>query len=262
MKQYTEKAITEMIQFLVADQILGTAEGKFPTLLLNKQSVEVLTGQKEVWMATSHNPKQEQADFNAQLFNVLRTLRKKVADEDGVPPYVLFSDATLRDICRYFPKSRDEMLDIKGIGPKRYEQYGELFLGEVTKWLEENPQDNKRVQIQASAKPGFIMQKKEEPDEPSHMISYASFQSSSSNKDIAVRRDLTEQTTENHLFKAFDQGFPLAWGTFFNTEQEKEVSEAREQVEEQKLSLMKEKLPETYTYRIIKAVLVKNGLFS
>lgn len=262
MRQHTEKAITEMIQFLVADQMLGTAEGKYPTLKLNQQSVDVLTGKKEVWMVTPHIPKKEVADYNRELFETLRVLRKEKAEEDGVPPYVLFSDATLTDICRYFPETKEDMLSIKGIGPKRYEQYGERFLQEIKTWLEENPQDQKRVQIQSASTPGYRRVQAEVSDEPSHMISYKAFQSGSSIKDIATRRELTEQTIENHLFKAFDQGHPLAWDIFFSPEQEHAVLEAREKIEEQKLSLIKELLPEDFTYLVIKAVLVKNGLWA
>src|SRR5699024_5764141 len=130
MRQHTEKAITEMIQFLVADQMLGTAEGKYRTLILNQQLVDVMTGNKEVWMVNPHIPKIEVADYNRELFETLRVLRKETAEEDGVPPYVLFSDATLTDICRYIPETKEDMLSIKGIGPKRYEQYGERFLQE------------------------------------------------------------------------------------------------------------------------------------
>lgn len=262
LKQHTEKALTEMIQFLVADQLLSTAEGKFPTLKLNQQSVDVLMGKKEVWMIPPHIPKKESMDFNTSLFAVLRALRKDIAEKDGVPPYVLFSDATLRDVCRYFPQTREEMLDIKGIGPKRYEQYGERFLQEITDWMEKNPQEEKRVQIQSPSKPGYKVVRNETSDEPTHLISFSSFQSGTSIKDIAIRRSLTEQTIEDHLFKAFKQGFPLVWEVFFTSEQEKAVLEVHQKIEEQKLSVIKEELPEEFTYRIIKAVLIKNSLYS
>src|SRR5699024_1570709 len=136
------------------------------------------------------------------------------------------------------------------------------FLQEIKTWLEENPQDHKRVQIQSASTPGYRRVQAEISDEPSHMISYKAFQSGSSIKDIATRRELTEQTIENHLFKAFEQGHPLFWDIFISLEQEKAVLEAREKIEEQKLSLIKELLPEEFTYLVIKAVLVKNGLWA
>ncbi len=262
LKQYTEKALTEMIQFLVAEQLLATEEGKYPTLKLNQQSVEVLTGKKDVWMVTPHIPKREAADFNAALFTELRALRKEIAEEDGVPPYVLFSDATLRDVCRYFPQTEKEMLDIKGIGPKRYEQYGERFLRAITTWLEDNPDATKRVQIQASATPGYTALQPKKSEEPSHLISYTSFQSGVSIKDIAIRRSLTEQTVENHLFKAFQQGYAVAWEVFFTPDEEKAVLDVQQSVDDQKLSSLKEQLPEAYSYRTIKAVLAKHKLLS
>src|SRR5699024_2282697 len=112
-----------------------------------------------------HIPKKEVADYNRELFETLRVLRKETAEEDGVPPYVLFSDATLTDICRYFPETKEDMLSIKGIGPKRYEQYGERFLQEIKTWLEENPQDHERVQIQSASTPGYRRVQAEISDE-------------------------------------------------------------------------------------------------
>src|SRR5699024_12029576 len=81
---------------------------------------------------------------------VLRDLRKQTADEKGVPPYVLYTDATLKDLCRYFPTTREAMLEIKGIGERKYEQYGELFLDAIQTFLEEHPEVKPNVQIASS----------------------------------------------------------------------------------------------------------------
>src|SRR5699024_4784627 len=138
LSRYTEKELTELIQFLIAEQVLATAGGQFPTLNLNKNSVAVRKGEKQVYMYTAPVPATQDADFHEGLFTILRALRKTEADKNGVPPYVLFSDATLKDLCRYFPTTKDAMLEIKGIGEKKYEQYGELFSRTIQTWLEDN----------------------------------------------------------------------------------------------------------------------------
>lgn len=260
MAAYSEKEITEIIHLLLAERVLATAEGKFPTLQLNQRSVEVLKGKREVHMYTAPVPEQEQADYNESLFARLRDLRKKVADVRKVPPYVLFTDATLRDLCRFFPETEEDMLQIKGIGAKKYDQYGEMFLNEIKRWKEENPEvdSNMPMTDTASIKPKPAPSKSAGP---SHQESYQLFQSGKSIKDIASIRAITEQTVENHLFKAHDEGSPIAWGIFFQDEQEEKVLAAYEETEEKKLKPIKELLPEDYTYRIIKAVLVKNNLW-
>src|SRR5690625_524083 len=122
LSAYTEKELTGWIHFLIAEQILATEEGKFPTLKLNKNSVDVLKGERAVWMYTAPIPVNEETDYHADLFMKLRALRKSIADENNVPPYVLFSDATLKELSRYFPLDKEDMLQSKGIGERKYEQ--------------------------------------------------------------------------------------------------------------------------------------------
>jgi ATP-dependent DNA helicase RecQ len=63
-----------------------------------------------------------------QLFEELRKLRKQLADEQGVPPYVVFSDKTLVELSILKPSTRDEMLTVSGIGEVKLERYAEPFL--------------------------------------------------------------------------------------------------------------------------------------
>ncbi len=66
-----------------------------------------------------------------QLFESLRALRKSIAEELAVPPYVVFSDATLRELCRARPTSPAAMLRVKGVGPKKAEAFGQAFLNAI-----------------------------------------------------------------------------------------------------------------------------------
>src|SRR5690625_1357128 len=258
---YTEKELTERIHFLIAEQFLAMEEGKFPTLKLNKNSVDVLKGKRTVWMYTAPIPTSEAADYHEGLFSVLRQLRKKVADEKNVPPYVLFSDATLRDLCRYFPESMEDMLQIKGIGKKKYEQYGELFMHTIQKWRKENLDVKPKIQISSGHTIKPIKRKNTRTsDGPSHLESYKMFQAGKTIKEIATMHNMTEQTIEKHLFKAFKDGHPLAWGIFFTESEEKKVLEVHKQLDSQRLKPLKEALPEEYSYRKITAVLIRNGL--
>lgn len=258
MSAYTEKELTERIQFLVAEQLLATQDGKFPTLQLNQQSVDVLKGKQTVWMYTAPIPANETTDYQVGLFDSLRERRKKLADEQGVPPYVLFSDATLKELSRYFPETEEDMLAIKGVGQKKYEQYGEAFLAIVREWRTNNPDTAKPVKI-----PGNVTipkKEKQSDDRPSHVTSYTMFQSGKSIKEIALARELTSQTIEGHLFKAFKDGHPITWEIFFNQDEEASILAAREELDGSKLKPLKESLPDDYDYTTIKAVLVKNGL--
>jgi ATP-dependent DNA helicase RecQ len=70
------------------------------------------------------------AHFGAEseLFDLLKALRRHLAEERGVPAYVVFSDATLLDMAKRHPTSDAEMLGVSGVGPRKLAQYGEAFL--------------------------------------------------------------------------------------------------------------------------------------
>ncbi|WP_085993971.1 DNA helicase RecQ [Oceanobacillus senegalensis] len=261
MSAYTEKELTEHINFLIAEKLLATEEGKYPVLKLNQNSVDVLKGKRPVEMFTISIPTSGKADYYEDLFSDLRALRKELADEMEVPPYVLFSDATLKELSRYFPVTKEDMLEIKGVGEKKYEQFGEEFLEVIRKWREAHPDVKQRIRISDSG-PQKPKPKRDKSDDgrPSHMVTLQMFQSGKPLKDIAAIRGMSNQTIENHIFKAFKDGHSIAWEIFFNDEEEKSILKAREEIEEPKLKPLKEALPETYDYTKIKAVLVKNGV--
>ncbi|MBC5829423.1 MAG: DNA helicase RecQ [Candidatus Eremiobacteraeota bacterium] len=65
------------------------------------------------------------------LFEALRRLRKSIADEQGVPPYVVFSDATLREMARLKPATQTAFLNVSGVGDVKLQKYGQAFVGEI-----------------------------------------------------------------------------------------------------------------------------------
>ena len=69
----------------------------------------------------------EQISVNDLLFMKLKSLRSKLASEAKVPAYVVFSDAALRDMCRLLPVTRDEFLNVSGVGKRKAEQYSDEF---------------------------------------------------------------------------------------------------------------------------------------
>jgi ATP-dependent DNA helicase RecQ len=72
------------------------------------------------------------------LFEKLRALRKQLADERGVPPYIIFSDVSLRQMARFYPSNDAEFSRISGVGDKKLHEFGAAFLGEIAKHLQTN----------------------------------------------------------------------------------------------------------------------------
>ncbi len=74
-----------------------------------------------------------------KLFERLRELRLAIAREEGMPPYIVFSDKTLINMCAKLPEKEEEMLEVSGVGENKLRKYGERFLREISAFLEENP---------------------------------------------------------------------------------------------------------------------------
>lgn len=124
--------------------LMDETQDGYPVLTLNPRSWEILKGQRKVAIVEAEKPVRKRrggqriapgADTPAEglpedhaLFEQLRTLRKRLADENGMPPYVIFHDSTLRAMAARKPASLDEFAIIAGVGQTKLTRYGELFI--------------------------------------------------------------------------------------------------------------------------------------
>jgi len=136
MSEYTIKAIKDMINLLIADKFLSQSGGKYPVLELNQKSYQVLKGEEEVYQRLEKE--QQKVSSDSELFGILRSLRKKISEEENVPPYIVFHDSTLKEMCKYYPMTENTMLNISGVGEVKYKKYGELFMEKIKKYLDQN----------------------------------------------------------------------------------------------------------------------------
>ena len=127
MKERTLADIKLLIQRFVATDYLALTESKYPVLTLRPAAYPVLKGQEKVWQAVP-KPEPAKTPQDTGLFDKLRHLRKEIATREHVPPYVVFSDATLKDMCAVLPQNMEEMLEVKGIGEMKLKKYGKEFL--------------------------------------------------------------------------------------------------------------------------------------
>jgi ATP-dependent DNA helicase RecQ len=134
MKEWSQKEIVQLIDFLTAEEFLIPTKGQFPLLSLSPLGVDVLLGKKKV---TRKQLVVKQIVQDDQLFNRLREIRSDLADEKNLPPYVIFSDKTLQEMVDRQPKSSLEFLQIKGVGQNKLDQYGDIFMSAIKNYLEE-----------------------------------------------------------------------------------------------------------------------------
>ena len=151
LKDLTPMRLGNYIDQLIDDGTLVRTDGEYPILVLNEASAEVLRGNREVELRSpkgglDQKPRRQSRGGSSSLaaarelsgdeqvlFDRLRALRRSIATKLGVPPYVVFSDATLEELARERPSSRSAMLGIKGVGPKKVESFGEQFLAELAR---------------------------------------------------------------------------------------------------------------------------------
>ena len=133
MKERTIESIKLQIQRFIATGYLGLTEGKYPVLVLRQPSYDVLRGKATIIQHIHAEKKKKKQPLRSDLFAALRDLRKQIAERDHVPPYVVFSDATLRDMCEVMPHTMDDLLEVKGIGETKRAKYGAEFLAVLKK---------------------------------------------------------------------------------------------------------------------------------
>lgn len=137
MREWKAWRIRSLVSFLLLEGYLEEKGTEYPTLALGEKANGVLYEGERVRMKqakpkerplkrTKKEKRAENVDRGPLI--ALKALRRKLADERGVPAYIIFSDATLVDMCRVCPKTLSEMLTVSGVGRVKLEQYGEAFL--------------------------------------------------------------------------------------------------------------------------------------
>jgi ATP-dependent DNA helicase RecQ len=127
-------------------------DGEFRTLSLTDMAMEALRKRSQVLgqlQEVEERPRNKEArktdlDYNHALFAILRQKRKELADEAGVPPYVIFSDRTLVEMATYYPQSLESLLAISGVGQAKLAQYGEAFLQVIGPYCQKRGLEEKK----------------------------------------------------------------------------------------------------------------------
>lgn len=126
LKHMNSKEVSNLIEFMISQELLAVEQGSFPTIFVPDGGRDVLLGKRRVMRKGAVVTKR--ISTNDPLFEELRTVRKKLADEAGVPPFVIFSDKSLQDMVARKPKDEEAFLEVSGVGANKLEKYGEYFL--------------------------------------------------------------------------------------------------------------------------------------
>lgn len=242
------KEVSEFIEFLISDELIAVEHGTYPTLKVTEKGKEVLLGKENVLRKERVETRQIVQDH--PLFEVLREVRKEIAQGEGVPPFVIFSDQTLKDMCVKMPQSDSELLTVKGIGEHKLVKYGSHFLQAVQHFIEENPNYTETIKTEVVSE----RKKSGKASANSHLETYEMYKQGIDLNEIAKERNLSRQTIENHLIRCYEDGMEVEWQSFVPSEYESLI-EIAVQNAEGGLKSIKEQLPNEVSYFMIRAYL-------
>ena len=263
MKEYSEDILKEIVMTLVSMGYIHMTADKFPVLKLTSKSNSVLQGEEKVYhkkdlLEAKKTPRRKVRknigdNFDDGLFEELRNLRYKISQEREIAPYMIFHNSALEEMAAYLPKTKEEILKIKGVGLKKYESYGEEFIKVIESYSQKK--DLKPVEI----KEELVIA--DDSGEDRYIATYNCYMEGLSLEEISEKRNYTVNTIINHLDRCNKNGKEVDWLRLIDQpEKEEKILEIINRVGTEKLKAIKDELPENISYEDIRLIIVKNEI--
>ena len=240
--------------------LIESAPGKFATLSLTPAGRDALRHRTPITLTKQIEVVEQSRDQKARvgaiecdevLFERLRDLRRKLADERNVPAYVIFSDVSLREMARNYPTTATEFRRIPGVGEQKLKDFAERFLGEIKNYLDVNPRRTFSIGLDPLRPPRRARLN------DSQRETLRRFRSGESVEDISRARGFMRSTIYDHLEAAIESGESLELDRFFTAAQREEIAWAFRKVANGQLADVRSLLESKYDYgelRIFRAL--------
>jgi ATP-dependent DNA helicase RecQ len=158
--EFSKEDLRRIINQLVSRNLVVKNGDEFPVLKLSPRGHEFLKRREKIWFPKvqsttplSQPSDEAAAEYDKDLFEELRLLRKKIADEQGVPPFVVFGDLALRQMATYLPQSEENFSRVSGVGAAKLQQYGNTFTGMIRSYAKEKNLVERNIPVKRSARP-------------------------------------------------------------------------------------------------------------
>jgi ATP-dependent DNA helicase RecQ len=254
-KDRSEEEWRHISRELVRRGYLRQAQEEFNALKVTERGRAVLFDGEKVVLAVPRKAPSLSVEATAHphpaLFDRLRALRKRLADERGLPPYVIFHDSTLKHMAARLPATTAELLRVPGVGERKAQDYGDAFLGEIAAYVEET-----------GARPAPLPDTP--PSKPRGGLSSTVretvrlFCDGQDMLGIARIRGLTQTTIEGHLAEALEAGEDIDVDRLVRAEKRRAIEAAMTRLGSHYLGPIMEYLGDGYTYgelRLVRAAL-------
>lgn len=140
LRNFSKQEAASLIDYLVAVGILQTAGSQYPVIQIAQDGWAVLKGEQQVTRRQEERPARLRTQLaespdTAALFELLRQKRRELADKQGVPPFMVFSDKTLHDMAQVKPQTSRDFLEVNGVGQQKLARYGQLMMDVIGEYL-------------------------------------------------------------------------------------------------------------------------------
>jgi ATP-dependent DNA helicase RecQ len=252
-KEYSKSQWQAFIRELIQLGYVKLEGDKYPVLKLNEKSHTVLLRNEKVSLTKPNEPihitkDEKEDDYDRVLFERLRILRKTIADNEFIPPYIIFHDTSLKEMSACYPKSLSDLRKISGIGEQKTNKYGEIFLKEIIDYCKHHNIESKPFHNEYSGSSAT------QPKTPTTQTTLELNQQRLTIQKIAQKRNLAVSTIVSHLEKLILDGEDVSIDNHVAPEKQQHIKQALHELGMKFLNPVKEKLGDGYTYEEIRLV--------
>jgi ATP-dependent DNA helicase RecQ len=254
---------------LIAQGFLKQTDGQYPTIALTEKSGDVLRGSISVELIKARPAKEEKPakavnadlpEYLKDLFDDLRRVRSEFARDENVPPYVVFSDATLMEMAAYLPQSIEEMRRISGVGDLKLDKYGPGFLREIVSYCRPKGLAS-RIDLKTQKRERKPRAKRDRSGKTTYDTTLEMYKQGMTVDEIASSRGIGVQTVETHLIRFIPTG-EISLETVVAPERVETIKQAIYRSGSNGfLGPVKTILGDGYSYTEIRAVFTSMGMY-
>jgi ATP-dependent DNA helicase RecQ len=265
LKSMPKTVIQAYVYQLIDQGLLSRTPGDRPTLALNDASLAVMRGKQEVFLirpresaakARTRTAEDSWEGVDRGLFESLRELRKRVAQERGVPPFVVFTDVTLREMARLRPSTLEGMRRVKGIGERKLADLGERFQEAVTEYC-----ISKQVGMDVGGAAGGRVMEIQRVARPNAVKETARrmFGEGATLEEVVQATGRARSTVSEYLAQFITETRPVSVDVWVAPEVYARIADVAGTLEEVKLKPIYEKLGGTVSWEEIRVTLTHMG---
>lgn len=256
-KDHTAEEWKILSRALLHQGLLSETSDGYSVLQLNALSKEVLLKQRSVMVSLPNTPQvldEKSAISRSQaeeLFDRLRSLRKRVADQHSVAPYIVFADSSLKLMSQQRPQNLSEFAEISGVGSRKLAQYGQQFVTEIRAFCQEH---GFALEPEEPISLPTVQNRERDTATPTHLQTCHLFQQGLSPTQIAEKRQMAQSTVMQHLEVLIEARQITDIDRLVPTETQAVIRQAIAEMGDMSLKTIREHLKEAFTYEEIKVV--------